>query len=72
MRCPGPDHDAPDRAPTPPAWLTGPLIHEEMLLHRAIAVGCRVVIHRTAAPNDRLGQDPTELEIEASLVRRME
>ena len=72
MRGAGADHDAADRAPTPRAWLTCALVDQEMLLHRSVAFGRRVVVDRAAATDDRLGQDPTELAIQASFVGRVQ
>ena len=46
-----------DRPAAAPAGLAGPLVDVEALLHRAVAVGRRVVVDGRAAPLDRLGED---------------
>ncbi len=59
------DHDAPDRAAAARARLAGPLVDLQSLLHRPVAVGCRVVVDRRAAPLDRLGQHGPDLAVQS-------
>ena len=45
-----------------------PLVDPQVLLHLAVAVGRRVVVDRRTAPDDGLGEDPSELQPEAAFV----
>ena len=65
-------HDAFDRPPASGARLPGPLIDLQVLLHRAVTVGRRVVVDGAAAPLDRLGQDGPHGLVEVTLVGRSE
>ena len=51
------DDDPLDRPSAARARLAGPLVDLQVLLHRAVAVGRRVVVDRAAATLDGLGQD---------------
>ena len=65
-----PDHDPLDRPSAAWARLSGPLVDLKALLHRAVAIGRRVVVDRAAAPLDGLRQDRADGLVEASLVGR--
>ena len=68
VRATGTEHDAPDRAPAAMAGLPGPLIDVEVLLHLAVALGCRVVVDRAAPSIDGLLEDAAERKVEPALV----
>ena len=67
-----PDDDPLDGAPAARTRLAGSLVDLQVLLHRAVAVGRRVVVDRAAAPLDRLGQDRADRLEQAALVGRAE
>ena len=64
------DDDPLDRPPATRTRLAGPLVDLQVLLHRAVAVGCGVVVDRAAATHHGLGQDPSHFVIEVALVGR--
>ena len=72
MGRPRADDDPLDRPPAARARLAGALVDLQALLHRAIAVGRRVVVDRAAATLDRLGQDGPDRVVQPSLVGRPE
>ncbi len=63
------DHDPPDGSPAAETGLTGTLVDAQVLLHRPVALGSRVVVDGAAPPHDGLGEDPPDLEVEAPFVR---
>ena len=68
-----PAHDDPaDRPAAPFAGLAGALVHLQVLLHRAVAFGRRVVVDRAAAPLHRFGQDVAQSLVEPADVGRPE
>ena len=66
------DDDPLDRPPAARARLAGALIDLQAFLHRAIAVGRRVVVDRAPATLDRLGQHGPDRVVQASFVGRPE
>ena len=66
------DDDALDRAAAAGARLARPLVDGQVLLHRAVALGCGVVVDGRAAPIDRLGQDSADRPVEPGLTGRSE
>ena len=70
MRRPCADDDPPDRATAARTRLAGPLVDLQVLLHRAVAVGRRVVVDRAAAALDRLAQDRPDIAVQPALVGR--
>src|SRR5262249_30822380 len=61
------DDDPAHRAPAAEARLAGALVDLELLLHRPVALGGRVVVDRRPAPLDRLREDATDLAVQATL-----
>ena len=66
------DDDPLDRPSTARAGLAGPLVDLQALLHRAIAVGRRVVVDRAPATLDGLGQHGPDRVVQPSFVGRPE
>ncbi len=64
--------DPPNRPGAPIARLTCTLIHLEVLLHRAIALGSRVIVDGAAASLNRLGQDIAQRPVKPAGVLRTE
>ena len=62
------DDDPLDRPPAARARFAGALVDLQVLLHRAVAVGRRVVVDRASAAHDGLGQDPPDLVVQVPLV----
>ena len=62
------DDDPLDRPSAARTRFAGPLVDLQVLLHRAVAIGRRVVIDRASAPHDRLGQDPPDRVVQMTLV----
>ena len=65
---PRPDDDPLDRPAAARTRLAGPLVDLQVLLHRAVAIGRRVVVDRAAAPLDGLAEDPPERLVQVPLV----
>ena len=64
--------DPPDRPAAASARLAGTLVHEQLFLHRAIAVGGGVVVDRRTTALDRVGKDPAQRPVQPALVARPE
>ncbi len=64
-----PAHDDPPNRPAASvARLAGPLVDLQVVLHRAVAFGRRVVVHGTAAPLDSLRQYVAQSHMEPANV----
>ena len=66
------DDDPLDRPPAARARFAGALVDLQAFLHRAIAVGRRVVVDRAPATLDGLGQDGPDRVVQPSFVGRPE
>src|SRR5947207_621471 len=65
-----PDDDPPDGPATARTRLARALVDLQLLLHRSIAFGRRVVVDRAPAPLDRLGEHTSQFEVQPSLIGR--